>query len=164
LFRKLVVILILSVIPFSIADDFVPEKYQDNFVYSVSVESEETPPLASLIEDGYIVASPLESASEASLMALGSNICPLSAQCVAYLKENGFNIKGNAKDIPINTDEPCRGCGIIFLGGKFGHAGIVYDYDKDMVCFSERNYLSCGAFSKRCVMRSNPKIKGYLIK
>jgi len=137
------------------------ESYLDNFVVANFVE--ETPVLASLIEDGYLVASTSETASQGKLEALGSNICPLSAQCVAYLKENGFNIRGNAKDLPVNSDEPCRGCGIIFTGGKFGHTGIVYDYDRDMVCFSERNYLSCGAFSKRCVFRESKNIKGYII-
>ena len=147
--------LILAVFPLIVANDFMPERYQDSFVYSEFVRNEETPVLASLVE-GYITSIP-------EIITM-KQICPLEAQCVAYLKENGFDIKGNAIDLIPNTFEPCRGCAILLSGGKFGHTGIVYDYDQYKVCYNERNRIGCGLMSKNCLLLTNSRIRGYLTK
>ena len=89
--------------------------------------------------------------------------CPAEGQCVYLLKERGFDIKGNAIDLKPNTDEPCRGCAILMYGNRYGHVGIVYDYDSDYVCFEESNFLGCGVLSERCLRKDASIIRGYLI-
>lgn len=121
--------------------------YADVFVYAVNQMSE--PILPTTLGD-IVPAKP-------------SSKCPAEGQCVYLLKEKGFDTKGNAIDIKPNTPDPCRGCAILLSGGRYGHVGIVYDYDSDYVCFEEKNYLGCGVLSTRCIPRNSSNIRGYLI-
>ena len=89
--------------------------------------------------------------------------CPAEGQCVYLLKERGFDIKGNAIDLRPNADEPCRGCAILMYGGRYGHVGIVRNYDSEYVEFLEKNFTGCGELSIRTLRRNASIIRGYLI-
>jgi hypothetical protein len=121
--------------------------YSDVFVYAVNQVPEHVSPVTL----GDIIATK------------SAGGCPAEGQCVYLLKERGFDTKGNAIDIKPNTPDPCRSCAILMYGGRFGHVGIVYDYDSDYVCFEEKNYLGCNILNTRCVPRNSTIIRGYLI-
>jgi len=134
-----------------------------NLAYNfASVEEEPLLEEGTLLSDGsYISAMILPEPVVEAVKTVG---CPISSQCVSLLKESGFETTGNAINIKPNTKDPCRGCAILMYSGRFGHVGIVYDYDRDYVCFKEKNFAGCGIINVRCLPINSSIIRGYLIK
>jgi len=124
-----------------------------------SVEAEPLLEEGTLLSDGSYISAMVIWVDEQLADPQYETVCGIEKQCVSLLKENGFNIRGNAWDLKKNTDEPCRGCAILLKR----HVGLVYDYDSDYVCFKEKNFYGCGIFSKRCILRTDKSIRGYIV-
>lgn len=112
-----------------------------------------------LVDDGSYISTMVVWIDEQMADPQYETVCPVSSQCVSLLKENGFDIHGNAWDLKANTQDPCRGCAILLKR----HVGLVTNYDRDYVCLKEKNFLGCGVINNRCISRTDKSIRGYII-
>lgn len=126
---------------------------------------------ADLIKDSYVYSAPVDmSKVDPPPVPLGDIVagkrldpnCPVEKQCVSLLKEKGFKIQGDAKDIISNSDVPCVGCGILLFGGRWGHVAIIEAVYQNDILILEKNYIDCGVISTRSIQIDDYRIRGYL--
>ena len=78
--------------------------------------------------------------------------------CVTYLREVlGINIRGDAKNIIANIDEPMVGAVVLF---DYGHAAKIKYRLLDRLIIQESNFEKCTP-TERMVMLDDPTIRGY---
>ena len=124
------------------------------------------PSTITFVQGNYILANnvpPIEQPTT-YLDILGKNPrCPLSSQCVYYVRNiKGINFgTGNANQIEPNTYLPCEKCAVFFWGGKYGHVAYVEKIFGDEMFISEMNVEGCGVISSRWISINSPSIKGY---
>jgi len=80
--------------------------------------------------------------------------------CMAYLwNEKGIKIKGDAKDIKVNTTTPATGFVVKIKYNAF-HAAFVEQVSKDGIFVSETNFIP-NQFSQRFIPFTDKRILGY---
>jgi hypothetical protein len=90
--------------------------------------------------------------------------CTIENQCVRFLeKMTGKDFNADAKNIPVNEDQPCENCGVVFWGGKFGHAAYVVSVESPSFEIVEQNHSGCGIIETRSInFEEANNIKGFI--
>ncbi len=116
------------------------------------------------VQGNYILATNeiyTEIQTYATLLGNKSYGCPLSCQCVSYVKSKISIPIGNANQIPINSRTPVVGGAVLFYSNPYGHIAYVEQVFGDMIFISEQNQKGCCVISSRWIDRNSPSIKGY---
>lgn len=158
--------------------------YQGSFVIAPYTENIDESSIISLIEESYFVGQNIASdnTSLASMLpeAPKKNTfydlvdlvgkpynrweCPVKYQCVSFVEQMmGREFNANAKDIPVNENQPCEGCGIVFWGGRYGHIAYILEVESPSMLLVEQNRLGCGLVSTRSVsFEELNNVKGFV--
>ena len=161
----------------------VPDPYWVNFAYTKGGLGE------GLVEDGGIVPLLIDNAFYGVLEGSGGDIndtlasilpaqrpkeyglvtykpkdCSVENQCVSFVEQMmGREFNANAKDIPVNENQPCEGCGIVFWGGRYGHIAYILEVESPSMLLVEQNRLGCGLVSTRSVsFEELNNVKGFV--
>ncbi len=124
------------------------------------------PSTISFVQGNYILATNgiyTETQSYATLLGIKSPGCPLSCQCVAYVKSKIPIPLGNANQIPINSSTPVVGGAVLFYSNPWGHIAYVEQVFGDMIFISEQNQKGCCVISSRWISINSPSVKGYFV-
>ncbi len=134
------------------------QRYADNFVVARHNEVEVYIDLI-LVENAFYVAN-LTPGKEISI-SLTSLIpdepqnlksCRVENQCVSFVeKMMGREFGADAKYIPVNEDQPCEGCGVVFWGGEYGHIAYILEVESPSMLLVEQNRIGCGIISTRSI-------------
>ena len=93
------------------------------------------------------------------------NEIPIECQCVYYIKQfTKDKFSGNAKDWQryINQDFPSIGAIIVLDTEPLGHIGMVTSLDISYMEFESQNWSKTCLIEKTKLLRSDPKILGYI--
>ena len=179
MYRLLAILILLSglFIFIQVESDIQPidtqsKEYQElSYVYVVQIQ-EIPPSMATLIDDSAyyptfdpaLPTEPIIGVETRFLVVVPEDQvaikppCPISEQCVAFVKEMGIDVSENAWDIKPNLENPEVGVGILL----YRHIAIITKIESASYEIVEQNFTGCGIIGTRSIQFDDSQIRGFV--